>query len=83
MEKLFYPLLCIHQNPPRQPTTFTLLAVAAAASHCYSRRSPFFGALNYRPELWNSGLERVYTRTRVNGTRSRMILDGRGTERGR
>lgn len=67
MEKLFYPLLCIRQNPPRQPTTFTLLAAAAAAaattaataSHCHSRRSPFFGALNYRPELQNSGLERV------------------------
>lgn len=25
----------------------------------HSRRSPFFGALNYRPELQNSGLERV------------------------
>lgn len=27
--------------------------------HWHSRRSPFFGALNYRPKLRNSGLERV------------------------
>lgn len=32
----------------------------------HSRLSPFFGALNYRPELRNSSLERVavYARTR-------------------
>lgn len=80
MEKLFYPLLCIRQNPPRQPTTFTLLAAAAAtASHCHSRRSPFFGGPKLSPgtlEL-QAGTRCVYARTRVDGTRSRMILGGR------
>jgi len=82
--KVVLSSLCIRQNPPpQQPTTFTLLAAAVAtASHCYSRCSPFFGALNYRPELQNSKLERV-ARTRIDGTRPHMLLGGTRSGDGR
>lgn len=59
-----------------QPTTFTLLATTPSL-RCDYRRLPFFGALNYRPELWNSGLERVYA-----GGLNTAACDPGGHERG-
>lgn len=36
-----------------------VVPAVVVASTAASQRSLFFGALNYRPELWNSSLERI------------------------